>query len=71
MSSLGVFCVFFFHGIPIRWCQATLFKAQLETNRTPDFCRELFEVVKTGTDELQRFHAKDYKMCDRDINKLR
>ncbi len=52
-----------FYGLPIRWHQATLDKAQLETSRTSDFCRELIEVVKTGTDELQRFHVRDYIRC--------
>jgi hypothetical protein len=52
-----------FHGLLIRWCQTTLNKAQLETSRTPGFCRKLPEVVKTGTDELQRFHARDYIRC--------
>jgi len=49
-----------FHGLPIRWLQATLNKTQLETSRTTGFCRELFEVVETGTDELQRFYVRDY-----------
>ena len=49
-----------FHGLPVRRLQTTLDEAQFETGRTAGFCRELFEVVETGANELQRLQVRDY-----------
>jgi hypothetical protein len=48
------------HGLPVRRVESSLNKAQLETSRTPSFCRKCSKIIQAGANEFQRLHGNEY-----------